>query len=108
VCSSDLYPLQALLSSITLEGVNPLRSAIKDVATPFESFGGLQDPPDPLDCTTEGPDGFDDLILKFKSQDVVSALGTPSDGDVLFLTLTGNLKDGSPIQFQDVVVIEKK
>jgi hypothetical protein len=104
----DFDVTQVDIASVYLEGVNPLRSAIADVATPFQSFGGLQDPPDPLDCTTEGPDGFDDLILKFKSQDVVSALGTPSDGDVLFLTLTGNLKDGSPIQFQDVVVIKKK
>ena len=107
----DFDVTQVDIASIYLEGVKPLRSAIKDVATPFQSFRGLENAPDPLDCTTEGHDGFDDLILEFKSKEVVAALGDLSDGDVLFLTLTGNLKEefeGGAIQFQDVVVIKKK
>ncbi len=90
-------------ASVRLEGVAPLRSALEDVATPF--IGVIDDA---LDCTDEGPDGFDDLTLKFRTQDVVTALGAVSDGDVLILELTGNLTDGSTIGGEDVVVILKK
>lgn len=35
-------------------------------------------------------------------------MGTVNNGDNVVLTLTGNLKDGTPIQGQDCVVIIKK
>ena len=90
------------VASLRLEGVAPRRSGIEDVATPFESFDGLDDA---LDCTKEGPDGLDDLTLKFSTQDVVAALGAVSDGDELILELTGSLTDGTSILGEDVVVI---
>lgn len=49
-----------------------------------------------------------DLTLKLDTQQVVTALGDVKDGDVLILTLTGKLFDGTPIQGQGVVVILKK
>jgi hypothetical protein len=56
-------------------------------------------------------DGHTDLALKFKTQEIVAALGDVNDGDVLVLTLTGNLKGdfgGGPITGEDVIwVIEK-
>ena len=55
-----------------------------------------------------GPDGYDDLTLKFKTQEVVEALGDVNDGDELTLKLTGELYDGTPIEGEDVVVIKKK
>ncbi len=96
------------IASVRLEGVPSHRSAIEDVASPFEAFDGLDDP---LDCTTEGPDGMDDLTLKFKTQDVVSVLGEVSDGYFFILTLTGNLKrefGENQIEGQDGVVIKRK
>ncbi len=99
---------QVDIASVRLEGVPPHRSAIEDVASPFEPFDALDDA---LDCTTEGPDRWDDLTLKFKTQEVVSALGAVADGEVLVLTLTGILKgefSETPIQGEDVVVIKKK
>ena len=58
-----------------------------------------------------GPDGFTDLSLKFKTQEIVAALGAVNDGDEMVLHLTGNLKEefgGTPISGQDVVLIIKK
>jgi DNA-binding beta-propeller fold protein YncE len=94
------------VATLRLEGVSPLRSAIEDVAAPFAS--DIQDPPERDDCTTDGPDGFTDLTLKFDTQAIVAALGAVNDGDVLVLTLTGELLDGTPIEGQDVVWIKQK
>ena len=88
-----------------MEGVPPLRSTLEDVAAPFEPFTGKEDKDD---CTKDGPDEFTDLTLKFDTQDIVNVLGSVSDGDVLVLALTGNLLDGTDIEGEDVVVINKK
>ena len=51
------------------------------------------------------------LTLRFKSQELVTAIGGVADGDVLVLTLTGELLEefgGTPIIGQDVIVILKK
>ena len=64
-------------------------------------------PGDPL----AGPDGIADLSLKFEAQEIVAALGDVSDGEVLTLHLTGNLKEefnGIDIVGEDVVRIIKK
>ena len=84
-------------ASVRLEGVAPLRWALEDVGTAG----------DPL----AGPDGFTDLSLKFKTQEIVAALGDVNDGDVMVLHLTGNLKEefgGMAIAGEDVVIIIKK
>lgn len=90
------------VSTVQLEGVSPLRSDIEDVAAPVSNRQ------DDCDCTTDGPDGFDDLTLKFDTQDIVAALGAVNDGQEVKLTLTGNLNDGTPITGLDCVVIKKK
>ena len=95
--------------SIRLEGVSPTRWAIEDVATPYD--GEIGDPAERDDCTTAGPDGMDDLTLKFDRQTIVAALGEVSDGEVLVLTLVGSLKGefgGSDIFGEDVVWIRAK
>ena len=103
--TADFDVTQIDPASIRLEGVSPVRSAVKDVATPFEPFVGKEIK---FDCTREGPDGFDDLNLKFRTQDVVAVLGDVSNRDVLVLELTASLNDGTPIVGEDVVVIVKK
>jgi hypothetical protein len=95
-------------ASVRLAGVAPLRWALEDVATPYESFTGKQDA---HDCTRDGPDGYLDLTLKFETQELVAALGEVDDGEVRVLQLTGNLKEaygGTPIVGEDVVIILKK
>jgi len=92
-------------SSITLEGVSPISHDIEDVGTPLENNanGNL----DPNHCTEDGPDGFDDLTLKFDTQQIVAAIGPISDGDVIHLNLSGLFSDGA-IGGHDVVIIKDK
>jgi hypothetical protein len=93
-------------ASVRLEGVAPLRWAYEDVATPVEPYLGKEDP---YGCSEEGADGYMDLTLKFKTQELVSMLGDVEDGDVLILQLTGSLMDnGRDIIGEDVVIIVKK
>jgi len=101
--TSDLDVTDVDPASVRLEGVPPLRSALEDVASPF-SFAVIEDCDD---CTTEGPDGFLDLTLKFDTQEVLAAIGIGPDDDkvCLVLTLTGELLDGTPIVGEDVVRI---
>ncbi len=86
-------------ASLKLAGVSPLRSSIEDVSRPVANRRS------DCDCTTKGPDGFGDLTLKFDMQEVVTAIGQVSDGEVKVLTLTGNLMDGTPIEGKDCIVI---
>lgn len=99
-------------SSIRAEGVSPLQINASDVATPYEPYIG-KDAAD--DCTSAGPDGLMDLVLKLDNREVVTAietrLGRPVlNGETIIVTLTGNLKTefgGTPIQGEDVVVIKR-
>jgi hypothetical protein len=106
--TGDFDVTQVDPASVMLEGVAPLRWAYEDVATPYEPYVGKEDP---YDCTTEGADGYMDLTLKFKSQEIAAALGEVADGDVIVVTLNGNLMEeygGTPIIGEDVIVIIKK
>jgi predicted outer membrane repeat protein len=89
-------------SSVQLEGVPTLRSSVDDISTP------VADPLYECDCTTNGADGFDDLELKFDTQEIIAALGAFNDGDEIVLTLTGNLFDGKAIEGQDCIIIKSK
>jgi hypothetical protein len=79
------------------EGPPGPRTVIEDVATPFA--GEL------CDCHELEGDGFDDLSLKFKTQEVVAALGLDAlpAGDLVELVVTGNLIDGTPFEGSDCV-----
>jgi hypothetical protein len=92
---------QVDVGSLRLGGVAPLRFAFEDVATPFEPLM------DKKDCTTDGPDGFLDLTLKFDVQQVVKALGTIKNRECRVLKLTGYLLDGTPIKGEDIVILLK-
>lgn len=89
-------------ATIALEGVPLLRYGYEDVTTPVAPGG------EPCDCTEEGPDGYEDMTLKFRTQEIVAALGDYEDGDVLELTLTAELMDGTPLELHDCVWILDK
>jgi hypothetical protein len=89
-------------STLRLNGISPLRYNTEDVATPIGEGS------DSCDCTDEGPDGFLDLTLKFRTQEIVEAIGEVEDGDTVVLTLTGNLIDGTFIEGRDCIVILEK
>ena len=91
---------------LTLEGIGvgvaPLRWNYEDVATPYTGA--------PCSGHDLEGDGYLDLSLKFKAREVIDTLGLDvfSDGEVVILILTGNLKaqhGGTPIQGQDCIVI---
>lgn len=106
--TEDFDVTQIDSATVLLGNVPALRWALEDVAAPFEPYIGKEDA---FDCTTEGPDGYLDLTLKFDTQAVVADIGYVEDGDVLLLQLTGNLKEeygGTAIMGEDVVVILKK
>jgi len=89
--TEDVNVLDIDPASIQLAGVEPLRSSYEDVATPVSDSNDCN-------CTTDGPDGFLDLTLKFKTQRIVEAVGDVNDGDVLTLELTGVLFDPMPFE----------
>ena len=99
--SEDFDVTSIDVATIRLAGVAPIRSSYEDVNTPV--IDGEE-----CECTTEDPDGYLDLTLKFKTQDIVAALGEVVDGETLVLTLTGVLNDQTPIVGTDCVVINKK
>lgn len=91
----DVHDIDA--SSLLLNGVAPLRTSFSDVATPFMG--------DTCGCTTDGPDGFTDLTIKFEALDVAQTLDPGPNGTTRVLTLTGNLQDGRPFVAEDCVVL---
>ena len=94
--------------SISLAGVSPLRWSIEDVATPYTIN---VDECNIDDCHELTSDGYDDLTLKFDSQEIYAAIGEVYDRECLILELTGNLTsahDKRRIKGGDVVSILKK
>ena len=89
-------------ASIFIEGVPAIRSGLEDVAT------ALVDPNE-CECTEAGPDGYTDLTLKFRTEDIVSELirtqAELDQGQTLALTLKGALLDGTPIVGSDCVIL---
>jgi len=103
--SEDLDVSAIDAASIRLAGIAPIRSSLEDVAAPVTDGNECA-------CTTEGPDGYTDLILKFKTPRIVEALvsqlGELVDGEVLVLPLAGALSDHTLIEGQDCVVVRGK
>ncbi len=98
VLGSDEFDVDDIdVSSLELEGAAPLRYDFKDIAAPP---AGDED----CACSDAGPDGHTDLTLKFSRLEVASALGDVS-GDGVPVTLTGQMKDGTPIEILDCVRI---
>ncbi|MFC2036027.1 MauE/DoxX family redox-associated membrane protein [Chloroflexota bacterium] len=92
-------------TTITLMGEPVLRWEIEDVATPYDPANGGEGR---NACSTEGPDGYQDLTLKFNKRAIVEALGDLKDGQVLYLELKGQLLNGIAIEGKDVVWIINK
>ena len=90
------------LSSVRLNySVAPQNwSALGDVGTPF--LGTLVDC---YSCNSLGPDGFNDLKLKFSTPEIVASLGTVSSGDCIVLELTGELTSGTKFRGADIIKI---
>jgi hypothetical protein len=75
----------------------PSEAKFKDVTCP----SALKLP----DCEVLGPDTYEDLVLEFNIQEIAASLGDVKDGDLVQLTLTGILLDGTLIKGVDCVLI---
>ena len=109
ICGTDVFDVTTIDPSticLTREGyeavgVSPLRWSYKDVATPYmgEECG----------CHDLNGDGYLDLTLKFKIQEVKNWLDLEDEmANTIPLIITGNLKeefDSLPIEGQDCVWI---
>jgi hypothetical protein len=81
--------------------VYPKSWAYEDVTTPAGNEWECND-------TEEGPDGYMDLTIKFKTQELVEALGEVNDGDVLVITIKGLLLNEQDLEGDDCILIIKK
>jgi hypothetical protein len=93
-----------------LEVVQPVRSDVIDVATPYRLFtwNANETGVEADFCTDEGPDGKPDLVLTFEKKDILKAVGSVKAGTLLVVRLTASHKSGVRLVGQDVVVISKK
>ena len=92
LCGSADFDVKSVVAdSVKLMGVSAVRQAYEDM----QGING-------------SPDGFADLILKFKTRDIVAALGEVEDGEVVKLALTGSLVDERPFEAQFEMEILKK
>ncbi|MCK5618703.1 MAG: hypothetical protein KAJ17_04850, partial [Candidatus Krumholzibacteria bacterium] len=90
----DMSTLALYDADMAVQGVKPGRSTIKDVTTvPI----GDED----CNCPGIGPDGFDDLHLKFSMEDVAGLVDGAAMGDVVQLALVGLLNDGTAFMAVD-------
>lgn len=85
------------VTTLELNGVAPIRWAIADVNRPA--------PDETCGCTSEGPDGINDLTLKFNRGALAATLGPVTNNQTVTLTLTGSLLDGTPFTLSDCMII---
>jgi hypothetical protein len=100
----DVYGVD--VSTVRLEGVRPCTTGIgyDDVSRPI--VDGYV-----CECTSEGPDGYLDLTMKFNSLEIAAAIlagDPPMLGDRMMLTMTGELTDGTPFTATDCIVFVGK
>jgi fibro-slime domain-containing protein len=98
VGSEDVDVTEIDVSTLRLEGIEPLRTDFEDVTRPVTDGGECA-------CTSEGPDGILDLTMKFSRQEVAAVIGPSAHGDIVELTVTGTLLDGTPFEASDCITI---
>jgi len=91
-------------ASITLDGASPLRWSYADVGAPADKNN------DSCACSDAGPDGFEDLTLKFYRSDLLAALASESGARQSalgrnFVHVSGEFTDGSPFEGYDCVTL---
>ena len=98
VMSIDPATIRLTREDIPGVGVAPIRSSCEDVGTPFSG--------DFCECHELKSDGYMDLTLKFKTQELVTMLALDIVGGQIQLTLTGTLKDGTAISGKDCIRVQ--
>ena len=86
-------------TSIQVLGIPSLRYIYEDVAAPVDE--GAEE----CVCTDAGPDGYIDLTFNIDWDGMVAALGEVYDGEIVPISVNGQLTDGRPFQGTDCVLI---
>ncbi len=97
--SDEMDVTQIALESLRLEGVPVARAVIQDRVAPCEG--------DDCGCVAKRKDGAPDLLLKFRSADLLAVVGDYEPGQQRVLRLTGQLKSGATLTGKDCVVLGK-
>ena len=92
----DVYNID--VSTVRLEGMAPIRYSFEDVTAPAASTGYCE-------CDINDPDEKIDLVLKFSKIDIINAIGPVSKGDIIEVTITGMLLDGTYFEGVDCLLI---
>lgn len=90
-------------ATVSLSGpggtASAISASIEDVAGPDD----FVEPTDRDDCGTAGPDGFDDLTVKFRRRDVRTALGPVARGDTVVVTISAETWGGGIVEGVDII-----
>jgi len=106
ICGFEGFDVHNIdVSTLNIQGVYPTRFAYEDVVTTYYPFLGKI--LDEMSCTTDGPDGYEDLTLKFDSQQIADLLRDYNKDDVVKLFIEGSLMDGTTIIGEDIIIIRK-
>ncbi|UCC45311.1 MAG: T9SS type A sorting domain-containing protein [Candidatus Zixiibacteriota bacterium] len=77
--------------TVTLAGVSPVRWSYEDVSTAVDKSE------DSCACSEDGPDGYDDLTLKFYRSEIIAAIGGGFDRlELLSAAMTGGNSESEP------------
>jgi hypothetical protein len=97
--SADLDVRKIIPASIYLEDwVSPAQIRVGDWASASDDDKGNA-------CADMSTDGYEDLSLKFSTNEIADLLGKVKKGDAVTLHLTARLHDGTVIEGEDVVII---
>jgi len=84
-------------ASLYLENAVPVRVQYQDISQPGD---GVDCP-----CSSDGRDGYEDIVMLFRIQDLFVDVSGLSGTDTQKLTLTGSLKTGAGFEATNCVVV---
>ncbi|MBZ0269790.1 hypothetical protein K8I85_16685 [bacterium] len=78
--------------------IEPISTEVTDVAAALAN-------PEFCECTSDGPDAFDDFVAIFDHDAITAAIGAAVPGETLVFCIQGMLNDGTPFEGCDCVYI---
>ena len=105
ILGTETFDVNSIVpETVELMGIAPRRWFHRDLSAPSDSMTDAK----PYYFWKVRRDGFTDLILLFKTREIVGTLGPVENGDELMLDLSAELDDGSFVTGEDMIHIRKK
>jgi hypothetical protein len=95
--SDDVIVSNIVTSTVRLAGAAPRGSFVYDVMRRVDA--------EPCNCHDAGQDGYKDLVLTFRIEDVLASLGSATGGDIFDLVLTADTADGKLVKGEGFIRI---